>query len=149
MSSDKTLFSGHHLSRVVAGRKLFAALSFELAAGDTLAVSGPSGSGKTSLLRALAWLDPLQGGGLALSGKSPTEIGIAQFRRQVCLVPQHPPAWRGTSLELLAAIAALTAQRVSESDSATQIADAWGLPSPKRSCGDSASTSASRMAWCW
>ena len=33
-------------------------LSFELPAGECLAVEGPSGSGKTRLLRAIADLDP-------------------------------------------------------------------------------------------
>lgn len=43
-------------------RVLFADLSFELAAGQALAVTGPNGAGKTSLLRAVAGLlAPLRG----------------------------------------------------------------------------------------
>src|SRR5688572_27341809 len=36
-------------------------VSFDLAAGECVAVTGPSGSGKTLLLRAIADLDPNQG----------------------------------------------------------------------------------------
>jgi phosphate-transporting ATPase len=36
-------------------------VSFELSAGECIAVSGSSGAGKTLLLRAIADLDPNQG----------------------------------------------------------------------------------------
>lgn len=44
------------------GSFLFRSLSFELAAGDLVALRGPSGSGKSTLLAILAgWLEPTEG----------------------------------------------------------------------------------------
>ncbi len=48
-------------------RRLFAGLSFELAARELLLLLGPNGSGKSSLLRALLGLAPLTSGTLASS----------------------------------------------------------------------------------
>jgi heme exporter protein A len=50
------------------GRRLLSNLSFELNAGEALAVVGPNGAGKTSLLRALAGLLPLAEGALSHEG---------------------------------------------------------------------------------
>src|SRR5271166_2111155 len=50
------------------GRRLFAGLSFEVAAGAALIVTGPNGAGKSSLLRALCGFLPVQAGGFALEG---------------------------------------------------------------------------------
>ena len=50
------------------GRRLFANLSFDVAAGQALIVTGPNGSGKSSLLRAIAGLLPLAAGEIALEG---------------------------------------------------------------------------------
>jgi heme exporter protein A len=47
---------------------VFRDLSFELEAGQALLVTGPNGAGKTSLLRQVAGLLPLAGGGLRLKG---------------------------------------------------------------------------------
>ena len=56
------------LRRVVGGRTLFEDLDLHLPPGATLVVRGASGAGKTQLLRALAGLDPLDGGALTLDG---------------------------------------------------------------------------------
>jgi heme exporter protein A len=53
------------------GRLVFRDLSFELSPGQALLVTGPNGAGKTSLLRQLAGLLPLAGGGLRLEGAGP------------------------------------------------------------------------------
>ena len=50
------------------GHRLFADLSFDVAAGQALIVTGPNGSGKSSLLRAIAGLLALAAGRIALEG---------------------------------------------------------------------------------
>lgn len=60
-------------------------VSFEIAPGDTLAITGPSGSGKSTLLGLMAGLDRPTGGSILFEGK-PLEIldedGLAAWRRK-------------------------------------------------------------------
>ena len=60
--------SAENLTLERGGRRLFAALSFRLDAGEALIVTGPNGAGKTSLLRAVAGFLPLAGGRVSLDG---------------------------------------------------------------------------------
>ena len=114
-------------------RRILNGVTFQVAAGELVALMGPSGSGKTTILRALAGLEPfgagrmqvddveLAGGGLA---DRPT---LVQLRRKVgmvfqfhclfehltvmqniCLAPVHalktsPDAARARALDLLSA----------------------------------------------
>jgi phosphate-transporting ATPase len=66
--------------------------SFELAAGECVALRGPSGAGKTLLLRALADLDP-SAGEVALDGTPREQIPAPQWRRRVGYVPAEPGWW--------------------------------------------------------
>jgi heme exporter protein A len=63
--------SGRDVRCVRGGREVLAGLDFEVAAGETLAVTGPNGSGKTSLLRSIAGLLALSGGSIDLEGGEP------------------------------------------------------------------------------
>ncbi len=59
---ESPALAAHDLACERGGRRLFAALSFALAAGEALVLEGPNGSGKSSLLRLLAGLlRPLAG----------------------------------------------------------------------------------------
>lgn len=64
------LLSARGLGRSLGQRTLWQGLNLDLRAGESLAVTGPSGSGKSLLLRALAGLDPLEGGEVWLHGRS-------------------------------------------------------------------------------
>ena len=84
-----------NLSRKVSGNWIWENISFELSAGQRLALSGASGSGKSMLLRTLAGLDVLEKGSsgeegsISFSGKSITEWKMPEYRTRICYVPQH------------------------------------------------------------
>ncbi|MFO1091247.1 MAG: ABC transporter ATP-binding protein [Hyphomicrobiales bacterium] len=68
-------------------------VSFDLAAGKTLAVVGESGSGKSTLARAICGLLPIAGGSVVFDGKNPFaggEGGNRAYHRDVSLMFQDP-----------------------------------------------------------
>ena len=71
-------------------------ISFELFAGDCLAVVGPSGAGKSLLLRTLAGLDPIQSGEIVFQGTSLSNLSMPEFRAQVMYLHQKPALLEGT-----------------------------------------------------
>ena len=95
------MLSASDLRRAVAGRVLWEGLNLDVVAGDRVAVTGPSGSGKSLLLRALAGLDPLQGGEVTLRGRSQSRWPMPEYRSQVMYLPQRPAFGQGSVLEEL------------------------------------------------
>jgi energy-coupling factor transporter ATP-binding protein EcfA2 len=65
-----------------------AGVSFDLAAGGSLALLGPSGAGKSTLLQAVRGLSRVDDGQVVLDGASPGAAGYAAAQRQVGLVFQ-------------------------------------------------------------
>lgn len=69
-----SILSARHLSKVVPSTEgelaILQDLSFELAAGDSLAIVGSSGSGKSTLLGLLAGLDLPSSGEIELAGNA-------------------------------------------------------------------------------
>ena len=58
-------------------------ISFEMGAGDSLAITGPSGSGKSTLLHIIGTLEQPTSGSLTISGQDPfglPEPELARFR---------------------------------------------------------------------
>ena len=71
-------------------------ISFDLFAGDRLAVVGPSGTGKSLLLRALAGLDPIQSGQVTFQGQPLPALNMPQYRSQVIYLHQQTALLEGT-----------------------------------------------------
>lgn len=77
--------------RNLAGDRL-AAVSFDLAAGECIAILGPSGAGKSVLLRQIADLDPGSGEAL-LDGLARSKMRAPQWRRQVVYCQAEAGWW--------------------------------------------------------
>lgn len=83
------------------GKLLLAPTHFSLCAGTRLAIMGPSGSGKSVLLRALALLDPLDGGRVLWHGRTIRRHAIPRYRRSVAYLRQRPAHAEGTVESML------------------------------------------------
>ncbi len=85
------------------GRRLLDAVDLETHAGECVAIVGPSGAGKTVLLRALAWLNPLDSGevnGIHFSPKRKPN-GVYRYRSHVMYLHQTPWLPEGTVQQAL------------------------------------------------
>jgi putative ABC transport system ATP-binding protein len=90
-----------HLSRSINGKIILADISFEVRAGELLAIVGPSGAGKSSLLRLINRLDEPTSGTVLLEGKDYRQIHTRELRRQIGMVMQRPFLFPGTVSENL------------------------------------------------
>ncbi len=83
------------LSRDVDGHRILDEVSFEIQAGEALAVVGPSGSGKTTLLRLVAGLDVPSEGSISLSGRTVSAQGycLPPHKRGMGMVFQRCSLW--------------------------------------------------------
>ena len=92
---SELLLNVKNLSRKVSGNCIWENISFELSAGQRLALSGTSGSGKSMLLRTLAGLDVIEKlpsgeeGSISFSGKSIAEWEMPEYRTRIGYVPQY------------------------------------------------------------
>jgi len=96
LSSKPSILRTENLGRSVPGKVLVADATFDLYAGETLAIVGPSGSGKTSLLRLLNRLDEPTGGTVYLDGADYRQLAPRDLRRRVGMVMQRPYLFPGT-----------------------------------------------------
>jgi len=92
------LLSASNVSRQDRSRTrwLLKNISFEIAAGDRIALLGPTGSGKTLLLRALSLLDPIDSGTIRWQERVIRKREVPAFRSQVMYVSQQPALLAGT-----------------------------------------------------
>ena len=75
----KSFSTGTHRVEVLRG------VSFELSAGEMLAITGPSGAGKSTLLHLIGTLDRPTSGRIEIDGRNPyalPEPELARFRNQ-------------------------------------------------------------------
>ncbi|GAA4811066.1 siderophore ABC transporter ATP-binding protein CdtA [Nocardioides caeni] len=66
-------------------------VSVELRAGAVTALIGPNGSGKSTVLRSLARLHPISGGGVELDAADAAPLSAKEFARRVTLLSQSRP----------------------------------------------------------
>lgn len=93
--ASESILSLEGLTRQIGERTLFAKLSFQLAAGEHLAILGPSGCGKTTLLRIIAGLERADAGTVTSRGRclSDPEIRVVPHLRGIGFVFQTPSLW--------------------------------------------------------
>lgn len=62
-NNSNNMIEIEHLQKDFSGTQVLKDISFEVAAGEVVAIIGPSGSGKSTLLRCLNYLEEPNGGG--------------------------------------------------------------------------------------
>src|SRR5262245_34734702 len=84
------------IRKTQGGRTLFRDVTFELAAGDSVALVGPSGIGKTTLLRIIAGLERPDAGDVWIAGQRATQGGsilVPPHKRSIGFVFQDLALW--------------------------------------------------------
>jgi putative ABC transport system ATP-binding protein len=95
------VLQAQQLSRAVKDKLIVNDVSFDVNAGELLAIVGPSGAGKSSLLRLLNRLDEPTSGTVVIEGKDYRQIPTRELRRRVGMVMQRPFVFPGTVAENL------------------------------------------------
>jgi putative ABC transport system ATP-binding protein len=90
------MLEARSIARRAGDQWLLQRLDLEIGGGERIALSGPSGAGKTVLLRALALLDPLDGGEILLDGASVEPSGVPAYRCRIGYLHQTPALADGT-----------------------------------------------------
>jgi ATP-binding cassette subfamily B protein len=70
--------------------------SLDIPAGQAVAVVGHTGAGKSSLMKLILRFYEFQGGQLLIDGRDIRRLDLAQYRRQIGLVPQAPFLFSGS-----------------------------------------------------
>jgi len=74
-------------------------LSFEVRAGETVALVGPSGAGKSTVFRLLQRFYDPQAGAILLDGFNARDVDPEAWRERFALVSQNPDLFTGTAME--------------------------------------------------
>ena len=77
-------------------------VSFEVKAGERIALVGPSGAGKSTLIKLLMRFYDVQDGEITLDGHDLRDLPLAYVRDQIGLVQQEPFLFNGTVRENIA-----------------------------------------------
>src|SRR3712207_2393504 len=73
--------------------------SLTIPAGQTLAIVGHTGAGKSSLIKLIMRFYAFQGGRLLIDGRDIRRLDLADYRRQLGLVPQAPFLFSGSVID--------------------------------------------------
>ena len=79
-------------------RTILKNISFEVEAGQTIALVGPSGAGKTTLLNLIPRFYDAQQGSIKVDGKAIEELRVKSLREHISIVPQEVHLF-GTSIK--------------------------------------------------
>ncbi len=90
-----------HVSVEEDGRTLVREANLIVAPGTRVAIVGESGVGKSTLLRAIAMLDAVQSGHIALGGISLSDLREDEFRHHVAYVASEPGLTRGFARDVV------------------------------------------------
>jgi ATP-binding cassette, subfamily B, bacterial len=82
--------------------QLFSGLSFNVEAGQKIALVGPSGSGKSTIIKLLSGLYPFERGDIFIDDKSIRDYNITALRKNFGTVPQDTILFGGTIRENIA-----------------------------------------------
>ncbi|HET9224507.1 MAG TPA: ATP-binding cassette domain-containing protein, partial [Roseiflexaceae bacterium] len=93
---NATTGSSHPLSLIPHPLLVLEDFSLDVPAGQTLAVVGHTGAGKSSLMKLILRFYEFQGGRLLIDGRDIRTLDLAQYRRQIGLVPQAPLLFTGS-----------------------------------------------------
>jgi putative ABC transport system ATP-binding protein len=127
MAVGKVLLRAEGLRREVGAKIIVREASFDLAAGEVVAIAGPSGAGKSSLLRLLNRLDAPSAGRVLLAGADTTALDVHDLRRRVGMVMQQANLFPGTVAENVAYGPALCGV-VLKADEIEELLRTVGLP---------------------
>lgn len=78
---------------------IFQNTSFEIVAGESVAITGASGAGKTTLLKAMLGLLPLNSGGIIIDDVELTNRNVRSYRKQIATVMQDDTLFAGSIAE--------------------------------------------------
>lgn len=96
VSFDDTVFSYDGVNRVIDH------VSFDVGAGEKVALVGESGGGKSTLVNLLLGLYPLTDGQIRVGGQAISQLPVADLRRSIGVVFQDPSLFSGTIRENIA-----------------------------------------------
>lgn len=74
-------------------------VSFDVGAGETVALVGPSGAGKSTILQLLLRFYDPQSGAVRIDDRPLTDMARADFRSSIALVPQDPVIFAASARE--------------------------------------------------
>ena len=96
---DSIVLSLKNVVREIPEKRIVDDVSFDVMAGETLAIIGPSGSGKSSLLRLINRLDERTGGVIVFNNREINTYPPSELRRHIGMVMQMAYLFPGTVAE--------------------------------------------------
>lgn len=104
---------------------LLTGITFDIAAGETVAITGENGAGKTTLMDLLMRFRNPDSGRVLLDGHDISELALAAYRRQIALVPQRIALIDGTIADNIRF--GSPEATLAQIETAAREAEAWGF----------------------